>query len=99
MTSLLQAATKLTTPFLPEDYLTLINPLWSTRDLRGRIEAVIPETTDAATLVVKPGRRWPAHQAGQNVRVSVDIDGVRHATHLLTHIPDQPQRRSVHLHR
>jgi len=85
MTSLLQAAAKLTTPFLPDDYLTLVNPLWSTRELRGRIEAVIPETADAATIVVKPGRGWPAHRAGQYVRVTVEIDGVRQArTYSLT---------------
>jgi ferredoxin-NADP reductase len=77
MSTLLTAARRLTTPFLPDDYLTLINPLWSTRDLRGRVVAVIPETADAATLVVKP-RSWTGHRAGQYVRVGVDIDGVRH---------------------
>ena len=94
MTSLLQAATKLTTPFLPEDYLTLVNPLWSTRELRGRVEAVIAETADAATVVVKPGRGWPTHRAGQYVRVSVDIDGVRHArTYSLTSPVDRSDGR------
>ena len=82
MTSLLE---RLTTPFLPEDYLTLINPLWSTRELRGRIEAVIPETADAATVVVKPGRGWSTHTAGQYVRIAVEIEGVRHSrTYSLT---------------
>ncbi len=78
MTSLLQAAARFTTPFLPDDYLTLVNPLWSTRELRGRIEAVVAETADAATIVVKPGRSWTGHRAGQYVRVGVDLDGVRH---------------------
>ena len=31
------AATRFTTPLLPDDYLTLFNPLWSARELRGRI--------------------------------------------------------------
>ena len=39
----------------PTTTCPLINPLWSTRELRGRIERVIPETDDAATLIIKPG--------------------------------------------
>jgi hypothetical protein len=27
-----------TSPLLPDDYIELVNPLWSTRELRGRIE-------------------------------------------------------------
>ena len=85
MSTLLRAAGRLTTPFLPDDYLTLVNPLWSLRELRGRIEAVIPETADAATVVVKPGHGWTTHRAGQYVRVGVDIDGVRQSrTYSLT---------------
>jgi stearoyl-CoA 9-desaturase NADPH oxidoreductase len=74
---LLRAATWLTTPLLPDDYLGLVNPLWS-RELRGRVEAVQPETAKAASLVIRPGRGWAGHRAGQYVRVGVDIDGVRH---------------------
>jgi ferredoxin-NADP reductase len=76
--TLLRAAARLTTPLLPDDYLTLVNPLWSARELRGRVEAVVPETADAATVVVKPARSWISHRPGQYVRVGVDIDGVRH---------------------
>ena len=32
-----------TTPLLPDDYLHLINPLWSARELRGRVEDVVKE--------------------------------------------------------
>ena len=78
MSSLLQAAARFTTPFLPDDYLTLVNPLWSTRGLRGRVEAVLAETADAATIVIRPGRGWTGHRAGQYVRVGLDLDGVRH---------------------
>src|SRR5437879_5315525 len=46
------AVERLTTPLLPDDYLTLLNPLWSGRQLRGRLEAIHPETADAATLVI-----------------------------------------------
>jgi stearoyl-CoA 9-desaturase NADPH oxidoreductase len=75
---LLRAAAWLTSPLLPDDYLGLVNPLWSSRELRGRVEAVRPETANAASLVIRPGRGWVGHRAGQYVRVGVDIDGVRH---------------------
>ncbi|WP_406086111.1 ferredoxin reductase [Kitasatospora purpeofusca] len=66
-----------TTPLLPSDYLDLVRPLRAGADLRGRIEAVHPETEDAATVVIRPGRGWRGHRAGQYVRVGVDVDGVR----------------------
>ncbi|MEV0974514.1 ferredoxin reductase [Microtetraspora glauca] len=80
----------LTTPLMPEDYLTLINPLWSSRELRGRVEAVRPETKDVASLVIRPGRGWSAHRAGQFIRVGVDVDGVRHwRTYSLSSAPER----------
>ncbi|MBO1283828.1 ferredoxin reductase [Streptomyces albidoflavus] len=66
-----------TTPLLPSDYLDLVSPLRAGADLRGRIEAVRPETRDAATVVIRPGRGWRGHTAGQYVRIGVDVDGVR----------------------
>jgi ferredoxin-NADP reductase len=66
-----------TTPLLPSDYLDLIDPLRSGADLRGRIEAVLPETRDAATLVIRPGRGWKGHRPGQYIRIGIDVDGVR----------------------
>ena len=44
-------AARLTTPLLPDDYLQLVNPLWSSRELRARVESVVPQGDDAATLV------------------------------------------------
>lgn len=66
-----------TTPLLPSDYLDLVSPLRTGADLRGRIEAVQPETGDAATIVIRPGQSWRGHTAGQYVRIGVDVDGVR----------------------
>ncbi|TFV87995.1 ferredoxin reductase [Blastococcus sp. CT_GayMR16] len=66
-----------TTPLLPSDYLDLVDPLRSGADLRGRIEAVIPETRDAATIVIRPGRGWKGHRPGQYIRIGIDVDGVR----------------------
>jgi ferredoxin-NADP reductase len=66
-----------TTPLLPSDYLDLVDPLRSGADLRGRIEAVHPETRDAATIVIRPGRGWKGHRPGQYIRIGIDVDGVR----------------------
>ncbi len=73
----LRFAELVTTPLLPTDYLDLVDPLRSGADLRGRVEAVVPETRDAATLVIRPGRGWRDHVPGQYVRIGVDVDGVR----------------------
>jgi stearoyl-CoA 9-desaturase NADPH oxidoreductase len=73
----LKLAELVTTPLLPTDYLDLIDPLRSGADLRGRIEAVLPETRDAATVVIRPGRGWKGHTPGQYVRIGIDVDGVR----------------------
>jgi ferredoxin-NADP reductase len=66
-----------TTPLLPSDYLDLVDPLRSGADLRGRVEDVLHETRDAATLVIRPGRGWKGHRPGQYIRIGVDVDGVR----------------------
>ena len=71
-----RSASKLTTPLHPDDYLRLLNPLWSSRELRGRIEKVIPETEDAATLVIKPGWGWRYnHKPGQYVGIGIQVKG------------------------
>jgi len=71
-----RAGDKLTTPLLPDDYLRLLNPLWSSRELRGRIEKVVPETADAATLVIRPGWGWHYdHRPGQYVGIGVQVNG------------------------
>jgi ferredoxin-NADP reductase len=67
----------LTTPVVPADYLDVVAPLRNANVLRARIEAVRPETRDAVTLVLRPGRGFRAHEPGQYVRIGVDVDGVR----------------------
>jgi stearoyl-CoA 9-desaturase NADPH oxidoreductase len=91
---LLDTAAVLTTPLLPDDYLGQLNPLWSTREPRGRVEAVVAETRDCVTLWLRPGRGWPDHVPGQYVRVGVDVDGVRHwRTYSLTSVPRRSDGR------
>ena len=71
-----RAGLKLTTPLHPDDYLRLLKPLWSARELRGRIEKLVPETEDAATLVIRPGWGWRYdHRPGQYVGIGVQVDG------------------------
>ncbi|MFV8319756.1 ferredoxin reductase [Mycobacterium sp. 23] len=73
----LKFAERVTTPLVPSDYLDIIDPLRSGADLRGRIVAIHPETRDAATVVIRPGRGWRPHVPGQYVRIGVDVNGVR----------------------
>ncbi len=71
-----EAGTRLTTPLHPDDYLRLLNPLWTARELRGRVEKVIPETEDAATLVIRPGWGWRwDHRPGQYVGIGIQVGG------------------------
>jgi ferredoxin-NADP reductase len=87
----LRVLAALSSPLLPDDYLELINPLWSTRELRGRVESIDRETPDAATVLIKPGYRWPGHQPGQYLRIGLDIRGVRHwRAYSLTSDPARP---------
>ena len=67
---------QVTTPLLPDDYLKLANPLWSARELRGRVVEVRRETADSATLVIKPGWGFSFdYEPGQYVGIGVLIDG------------------------
>ncbi len=79
------------TPLLPDDYLELINPLWSTRELRGRIERIKRENDNAVTILIRPGFEWEGHKPGQYLRVGVVVDGVHHwRAYSLTSDPDRP---------
>ena len=62
-------ARRITTPLLPDDYLRLANPLWSARELRGRILEVRRETAGLgdAGHQARLGfqlrlRAWPVHR-------------------------------------
>jgi ferredoxin-NADP reductase len=69
-------AGRITTPLLPDDYLQLANPLWSARELRGRILDIRRETTDSATLVIKPGWGFEFdYQPGQYIGIGVLVNG------------------------
>jgi ferredoxin-NADP reductase len=87
----LRAISAWTSPLLPDDYLELINPLWSTRELRGRVESIEPEAGDAVTVLIRPGWDWGGHKPGQYLRIGLDIDGKRHwRAYSLTSDPHHP---------
>ncbi len=82
-------AARATTPLLPDDYLKMLNPLWSARELRGLIVDVKPETADSATVTIKPGWGFSGkYTPGQYVGIGLRIDGRWHwRSYSLTSIP------------
>jgi ferredoxin-NADP reductase len=73
----LKVAELVATPLVPADFVDLVAPLHNGVDLRARIVSITPETADAATIELRPGRGWSGHTPGQYVRIGVDVDGVR----------------------
>src|SRR3954462_4697413 len=66
------------TPLMPDDYLDMIHPLWSTEELRGKVEKLERRTEDAVTIIIKPGADWERHTPGQYLRIGVIVDGIHH---------------------
>jgi stearoyl-CoA 9-desaturase NADPH oxidoreductase len=68
-----------TTPLLPDDYLNLLNPLWSARELRGVVVNVLAETEDSATVTIKPGWGFSGdYQPGQYLGIGLRVGGRWH---------------------
>ena len=72
----LRAVRRLFSPLKPDDYLEMINPLWTTKELRGKVERIEPQGSEAASVLIRPGYEWPGHKPGQYVRLGVVVDGV-----------------------
>nr|NLI50190.1 ferredoxin reductase [Propionibacterium sp.] len=70
-------ATTLTYPLRPSDFLAVVDPRHSSRQVRGVVTGVHRLADDVATVRFRPGRGWRTPRAGQWVRVGVEIDGVR----------------------
>ncbi|CQD18838.1 flavodoxin reductase family protein [Mycobacterium lentiflavum] len=87
-------AARATTPLLPDDYLKMLNPLWSARELRGLIVDVHPETADSATVTIKPGWGFSGrYRPGQYVGIGLRIDGRWHwRSYSLTSIPQRDNK-------
>jgi ferredoxin-NADP reductase len=88
-------AARATTPLLPDDYLKLLNPLWTARELRGEIIDVRNETADSATVTIKPGWGFSAdYQPGQYVGIGLRVEGRWHwRSYSLTSVPVRDKKR------
>jgi ferredoxin-NADP reductase len=71
-------AAVLTWPAPAGSYRRLVDPLAPGTGVRAVVESIVPESTRAATVVLRPGPGWQAHRPGQWVSLGVDVDGVRH---------------------
>lgn len=79
------------TPLTAAHYVELVNPLWSSRKLQARVVAVHDETPDARTIVLRPGRNWRRHRAGQHIRVGMSVEGRRYTrTYTISSSPERP---------
>ena len=83
-----------TTPLLPDDYLNLLNPLWSARELRGVVVNVLAETEDSATVTIKPGWGFSGdYQPGQYLGIGLRVGGRWHwRSYSLTSIPRRDKK-------
>jgi len=68
----------LTSPVNPDRYLELLGPMRVVNEARAQVVGIRHQTPDTVTLTLRANRAWRGHQAGQHVRLSVEIDGVRH---------------------
>lgn len=68
----------LAAPHGVERYLQAMNPLWSIKDVKAEVVGVRHETADSVTLTLKPNSLWKGFRAGQFLRLTVEIKGVRH---------------------
>ncbi|ALG09876.1 ferredoxin reductase [Kibdelosporangium phytohabitans] len=72
-----RAVTALTVPHGVDRYLGLINPLWSVNEVRAAVADVTHPTPSSVTLTLRPNGNWDGAQAGQYVRLHVEVDGMR----------------------
>jgi stearoyl-CoA 9-desaturase NADPH oxidoreductase len=67
----------LTAPHGVEGYLELVRPAWPPRDSRAELTAVRRLSPGSVTMRLRPSERWGGFRAGQYVRLTVEIAGVR----------------------
>jgi stearoyl-CoA 9-desaturase NADPH oxidoreductase len=70
-------AATLTYPHGVDRYLEVFNPAWSLHEVRAEVIGVRHGTADSVTLTLRPNGNWQGFRAGQFVRLSVEINGVR----------------------
>ena len=67
----------LTAPHGVDRYLELVRPSWSLGEARADVIEVRDQTADSVTLTLRPNENWKGFSAGQFVRLTVEIEGVR----------------------
>ena len=71
-------AEALTTPHGVDRYVELVRPAFSLRNVRAEVVAVRRATARSVTVTLRPNANWDGFRAGQFVRLSTEIGGVRH---------------------
>jgi ferredoxin-NADP reductase len=61
-----------------DSYLEQLDPLLVWSECRAEVIRAKRLTPESVTLTLRPNRVWRGFQAGQFVRIAVEIDGVRH---------------------
>ena len=72
-----RVAAAMAAPHSVDRYLELFDPTWSVHEVRAEVTAVRRQTADSVTLSLRPNSNWQGFRAGQFVRLTVEIDGVR----------------------
>jgi stearoyl-CoA 9-desaturase NADPH oxidoreductase len=67
----------LAAPHGVDRYLELIRPSWSLRETRAEVTEVRRQTADSVTVGLRPNENWKGFSAGQFLRLTVEIGGVR----------------------
>jgi ferredoxin-NADP reductase len=65
------------TPHGVDRYIEMIDPLWSETEIRAEVTDVVRKTKDSVTLTLRPNVNFKGFLAGQFVKLSVEIDGIR----------------------
>ena len=60
-------------------YASRLDPQLTLNRILARVEAIRPEARNVVSFVLRPNRNWGGFRPGQHVRLTVEIDGVRHA--------------------
>jgi len=60
-------------------YASRLGPQLSLNRILARVETIRSEARDVTSFVLRPNRNWGGFRPGQHVRLTVEIDGVRHA--------------------
>lgn len=70
-------AATLAYPHGVDRYVEQFAPTFSLNEVRAEVASVRHQTDDSVTITLRPNGNWQGFRAGQYVRLTVEIDGVR----------------------